>query len=95
MASRKVTLCRLPVESVQPTCTRAPGWYRCISDVSAGAECTVLPPSDVMTSPATSPADEAGEPDSTWCMTAPDGEELEVTSTPRSAVGPMCTLAEA
>ncbi len=75
MASRKVAACRPPVESVQPTFTRSPGWYSCINDVSPGAEWTAAPASEVMTSPATSPPDAAGEPGSTSCMTAPDGED--------------------
>src|SRR5439155_13518568 len=66
-----VAVCDWPFASTQPTDTLSPGCWASSSVVSVVAESTALAINDWITSPRASPADSAGEPDTTPDTGAP------------------------
>src|SRR5205807_5211128 len=72
LVSCTVALWWRPDWSTQPTFTLSPTWYGLMAELRELAESTVFPPNDTMTSPAPSPADSAGLPDSTPWIRAPE-----------------------
>ena len=81
-ASRTLTLCRAPAESMYASGTDAVGFCLSMIVVSELGEVTDWPPSEVMVSPAPRPACEAGEPDTTDAISAPEDTGAEPNPPP-------------
>jgi hypothetical protein len=86
-----VPVCGMPLVSVQPIGTACPGTSERTALRTSAIDEIATSFSEVMTSPATSPASSAARPGSICWISAPP--ETCSRMTPRNAVGPTWTVA--